>query len=147
MMRRMRNGIAMLALALLVLAGSAHAIEGAPPLPDPEMQARYERITEELRCLVCQNQSIADSNADLAADLRREVREMIVAGRSDAEIQQFMVDRSGEWILYRPRLNAHTLLLWAAPALLLLIGLGVGARVIVARTRLYREDPGEEAEA
>ena len=136
---------ALLALfASLLLAVAAGAIESVAPFPDPAVQARYERITAELRCLVCQNQSIADSNAPLAADLRREVREMISAGRSDAEIQQFMVDRYGEWILYRPRLTAQTLLLWGAPALLLVVGLLVGARVIVRRTRLYGASPGAD---
>jgi cytochrome c-type biogenesis protein CcmH len=134
-------------LAFALPAG-AGAIESVAPLSDPALQARYEHLTQELRCLVCQNQTIADSNAPLAADLRREVRGMLVAGSSDEEIQRFMVERYGEWILYRPRLSAQTLLLWAAPALLILLGLGIAARVILNRTRLYREDqPDGESRA
>ena len=133
--------------AVLALSASVQAIESEAPLPDPALQARYEHIAEELRCLVCQNQSIADSNALLAADLRREVREMLIAGKSDDEIQAFMVDRYGEWILYRPRLSSQTLLLWAAPGLLVLGGLAIAARVVVRRTRLYRDEPDGEPNA
>jgi cytochrome c-type biogenesis protein CcmH len=132
---------------LLGLAAPVHAIESAPPLPDPEMQARYEEITRELRCLVCQNESIADSSAFLAGDLRREVREMVVAGKSNDEIRDFMVARYGEWILYRPRVAPHTWLLWAAPVLLLALGLVVAARIVVRRTALYRDDPADESNA
>jgi cytochrome c-type biogenesis protein CcmH len=130
--------------AWLTLAIQAVAIENVAPFPDPAVQARYEHLVHELRCLVCQNESIADSNALLAADLRREVREMIVAGKSDEEIKDFMVARYGEWILFRPRLLPQAWLLWAAPALLLMIGGVVAARVISARARLYRDDPDEE---
>jgi len=106
-------------------------------------QARYERLNRELRCLVCQNQTIADSTAPLAADLRREVREMMQAGRTDAEIRQFMIDRYGDFVLYRPRMNATNFLLWAAPALLLLIGSGVAVRFIRRRTAEVDEDDAE----
>jgi cytochrome c-type biogenesis protein CcmH len=133
-----------LALLLLLLIGAqATAIENVAPFEDPAMQERYEHIVKELRCLVCQNESIADSNALLAADLRREVREMMVAGRSDAEIKDFMVHRYGEWILFRPRLLPQTWLLWFAPVLLLLPGVFIATRVIRNRARLYRDDPGE----
>jgi cytochrome c-type biogenesis protein CcmH len=131
-------------LLLLLLVANASAIENVAPFDDPAMQARYEHIVKELRCLVCQNESIADSNAPLAADLRREVREMMVAGKSDEEIKGFMVDRYGEWILFRPRLLRQTWLLWFAPAILLLIGTFVAVRVVSRRARLYTDEPGDD---
>jgi len=134
------------ALALL-LAAAAGAIENVAPFADPVVQERYEHLVKELRCLVCQNESIADSNALLAADLRREVREMIVAGKSDEEIKEFMVARYGEWILFRPRLLPQAWLLWAAPGLFLIFGAIVAARIIRARARLYRDEPGGERSA
>ena len=120
-----------------------HAVDSQPAFQDPAMQARYERINRELRCLVCRSETIADSNAPLAADLRREVREMMAAGRTDAEIRQFMLERYGDFVLYRPRLNARTFLLWAAPALLLLIGGGVAVTFIRRRTTEIDEDDAE----
>jgi cytochrome c-type biogenesis protein CcmH len=123
---------------LIVLAwcacGAAWAIDSEVAFEDPAQQARYERLNRELRCLQCQNQTIADSTAPLAADLRREVREMMKAGRSDAEIRQFMLDRYGDFVLYRPRMSAANFLLWAAPALLLVIGGAVAVRFIRRRT-------------
>jgi cytochrome c-type biogenesis protein CcmH len=145
-MRRGPRAFVVLALALTLVA-QAWAIENVAPFADPAVQARYEHLVRELRCLVCQNESIADSNALLAADLRREVREMIVAGKSDEEIKDFMVARYGEWILLRPRLLPQNWLLWAAPGLLLALGGLVAARVISARARLYREDPDGEPSA
>jgi cytochrome c-type biogenesis protein CcmH len=89
---------------------------------DPQHEARYFNLIDKLRCLVCQNQNLADSNAELAKDLRDKTYEMIVSGRTDEEITDFMVGRYGEFVLYEPPLNIHTLLLWFAPAILLLIG-------------------------
>jgi len=129
---------------LLLTAATVQAIENVAPFDDPAMQERYEHLVKELRCLVCQNESIADSNADLAADLRREVREMMIAGKTDAEIKAFMVDRYGEWILFRPRLLRQTWLLWFAPGILLLIGTIVAVRVVSQRARLYTDDPGDD---
>jgi len=134
-------------LCLWLLALRAGAIENVAPFADPAMQARYEHIVKELRCLVCQNESIADSNAPLAADLRREVREMMLAGRSDAEIQKFMVDRYGEWILFRPRFLPQSWLLWFAPGILLVIGIAVAARVVSKRAHMSLDDPNEEQNA
>ena len=91
-------------------------------LRNPVLQTRFERITKELRCLVCQNESIADSNVDLAADLRRQVREMLVAGRSDDAIFNFMTDRYGEFVRFAPPLTAKTALIWGAPFFMLLLG-------------------------
>jgi cytochrome c-type biogenesis protein CcmH len=120
-----------LLLAVLVaLAMPALAIDTQRAFDDPALQARYEQINRELRCLVCQNQTIADSNATLAQDLRREVREMIEAGKSDAEIRDFMIQRYGDFVLYRPRMTPVNFLLWGAPVLLLLLGTFVGIRII-----------------
>jgi cytochrome c-type biogenesis protein CcmH len=118
-------------LALLcAVAVPALAIDYERAFDDPAMQARYEHINRELRCLVCQNQTIADSNATLAQDLRREVREMLTAGKTDDEIRTFMIERYGDFVLYKPRMTPVNYLLWAAPALLLLLGTIVGIRFI-----------------
>ncbi len=107
---------------LLTLASPALAIDTDKAFDDPELQARYEHIIEEVRCLKCQNQSIKDSNAFLAGDLRREIRRMLGEGKTDDEIYDFLVARYGEFALYRPRMSGKTLVLWIAPALLLLAG-------------------------
>jgi cytochrome c-type biogenesis protein CcmH len=121
-------------LATLLLAcacaGTAFAIDAQKAFDDPALQARYEHINRELRCLVCQNQTIADSNATLAQDLRREVKSMIAAGKTDVEIREFMIARYGDFVLYRPRMTASNFLLWAAPVLLLLLGTFIGIRYI-----------------
>src|SRR5690349_23959340 len=109
-------------LLLALAAGLSVAREAAPEAADPALEARMVRITSELRCLVCQNQTIADSNAGLAVDLRRETREMLKQGKSDAEVVDYMTARYGDFVLYRPPLRAKTALLWFGPALLLLIG-------------------------
>ena len=126
---------------LLAWAGSAAAIEAERAFADPAMQARYEHLTRELRCLVCQNQTIADSNAGLAVDLRREVRELMEAGKSDDEIYKFLTDRYGDFVLYQPPVKPRTYLLWAAPVLLVLGGLGAALLVIARRARVARENP------
>ena len=128
-------------VAAFLAISAAHAID-VERLDDPALQQRYERLTRELRCLVCQNETIADSNATLAADLRREVRDMMVAGNSDVEIRTFLTERYGDFVLYRPPIAPRTWLLWAAPALLLLGGAGIAALVIVRRSRVARADPG-----
>jgi cytochrome c-type biogenesis protein CcmH len=113
-----------LALAMLLAPGAwALAKEAAPAAQDPVLEQRAMAIASELRCLVCQNQTIADSNAELAADLRKEVREKIRQGQSDREIIDFMVERYGDFVLYRPPFKATTLLLWLGPLLLLAAGL------------------------
>lgn len=124
----------------LVLAGLAQAVDTTPPLPSAELQQRYLDMTHELRCVQCQNEAIADSPVSLAADLRRQVREMILAGRTDDQIREYMVDRYGEFILFRPRMNWRTVWLWSAPAVLLLAGLVAAARVLARRTRLAAAD-------
>lgn len=127
------------ALLALCLAARALAIDPAE-LPDPQLQARYETLIHELRCMQCQNEAIADSPVDLAGDLRRQVRDMLMAGKSDAEIKQYMVDRYSDFILFKPRFAAKTAWLWAAPFVLLLIGGFVAYRVVSRRSRLLDSD-------
>jgi cytochrome c-type biogenesis protein CcmH len=122
-------------LAALLALGRAFAIDAEPGLHDAGAQARYEQLTHELRCLQCQNNTIADSEASIAADLRHQVRELILAGKSDAEIRAFLTQRYGDFVLYKPPLTTRTYLLWAAPLLLLAIGVGTVAFVVVRRAR------------
>jgi cytochrome c-type biogenesis protein CcmH len=110
---------------LLVLSGMACAGVEYRKFDNPEQQAIYENLTSELRCLVCQNQTINDSNAELAADLRRQVQEMLQQGKSKQEIVQFMTDRYGDFVLYNPPFKLKTGLLWLGPVVFLLIGLVV----------------------
>lgn len=126
---------ACLLAVLLASGGAALAIDAQDAFDDPVLQERYEKINRELRCLVCQNQTIADSNATLAQDLRREVRDMIAAGQTDDEIRDFMIERYGDFVLYRPRMTAGNFLLWAAPVLLLVIGAFVLVRVVRRRAQ------------
>jgi cytochrome c-type biogenesis protein CcmH len=114
----------------------ARAIDANGQLENPLLQSRFEQITKELRCLVCQNESIADSNVDLAQDLRRQVREMLVAGKNDDAIFQFMTDRYGEFVRFAPPLSAKTLLIWGAPFFMLLLGALIIVRVVRQRSRL-----------
>ena len=117
------------ALLLLFLSFAAQAQEMSA-----DQEARYRQMTQELRCLVCQNQNIADSNAPLAADLRAQVKHQILAGKSDADITRYLTDRYGDFVLYKPPFKAATLLLWLGPLLLVLVALGV-ALLHVRRSR------------
>lgn len=116
------------------------AVDEHGQLKDPALESRYERITGELRCVVCQNESIADSNADLAGDLRRQVREMLIAGKSDDAIFAFMTDRYGEFVRFRPPLEPKTLLIWGAPFIMLLLGGFIVFRVVRQRSRMPLDD-------
>ena len=109
-------------LSILLLASNAVAIDTGQAFDDPELQARYDNIISEVRCLKCQNNSIKDSNVFLAADLRREIRRLISEGKTDAQIADFLVERYGEFALYRPRASGKTLFLWIAPFLFVLLG-------------------------
>lgn len=130
--------------ALITLFGlQAFAIDRAPAFEDPAQQARYERLARELRCLVCRSETIADSNAQLAVDLRRQLRELMAAGKSDEEILKYMTDRYGDYVLYKPPLTPRTWLLWAAPVLLV-IGGGIAAAVVISRkSKLPDTDPAD----
>ncbi len=104
----------------------------------PEYQARLRALSEELRCLVCQNQSLADSNADLALDLKREVERLMTEGKTDADIKTFLVQRYGDFVLYKPPVQNNTLLLWGGPFALLLVG-GLAWRIAQRKSKLTNE--------
>jgi cytochrome c-type biogenesis protein CcmH len=126
----------LLCLALSLAWSGVIAKEAVPAAADPALEARLVRIAAELRCLVCQNQTIADSNSGLAEDLRREVREQLSKGASDEQVVQFMTDRYGDFVRYRPPFKASTALLWVGPGALLVIGLGGLVMVLWRRTKL-----------
>jgi cytochrome c-type biogenesis protein CcmH len=137
----MRSFLIACGLAVATLAMPAGANEAVPTLNDPVVARREVDLAKQLRCLVCQNETIADSRAGLAQDLREKLREQIAAGKSDAEIIAFMTDRYGDFVLYRPPLKATTVLLWAGPFVLLAVGLLIGWRVVRARTKAARPQP------
>lgn len=122
-------------LAVLIALGPVAAVaKEAPALAqDPKTEQRLMALAEELRCLVCQNESLAASRAELAMDLKREIRLMIQAGKSDAEIRDYLVKRYGDFVLYRPPLKARTVLLWAGPFLLLALGAFLAWRRVTRR--------------
>jgi cytochrome c-type biogenesis protein CcmH len=124
------------ALALLCVAAQVWAVDNLPPLPNPQLEQRYLALTHELRCMQCQNESIADSPVGLAEDLRREVRDELLAGQTDEQIRDHMVARYGDFILFRPRMSWRNAWLWGAPILLMLVGIAVGVRVLRNRTQL-----------
>lgn len=134
-----------LMLAVLV-ATAAVAKEAEPAVADPALEARMQRIAAELRCLVCQNQTIADSHSGLAEDLRREVREQLKRGASDEQVVQYMTDRYGDFVRYRPPFKGTTALLWVGPAVLLLGGIAVLTIVLRRRAKLAPEafEPEED---
>lgn len=140
----------LLATALL-LGSAAYAAEAVPLAADPAIEARVVKLTAELRCLVCQNQTVADSSSGLADDLRNQVRDMLKKGHTDAEVLAFMTDRYGDFVLYRPPFKATTALLWAAPALLLVGGVAALLLVLRRRSRLpaeaFEADPSDEPPA
>jgi cytochrome c-type biogenesis protein CcmH len=114
---------ALLAIVFLLLASlPAHAVNPDEVLADPALEARARVLSAELRCMVCQNQSIDDSNADLAKDLRLLVRERLKDGDTDQQVLDYLVSRYGEFVLLKPRVNEHTLLLWGMPVFLALVG-------------------------
>jgi cytochrome c-type biogenesis protein CcmH len=123
-----------LALALLLGCACAHAID---PLQfkDRSEEQRFQKLTRELRCLVCQNQNLADSEADLAKDLRRQVYTMMQSGKSDEDIKQFLVSRYNDFVLYDPPLKPGTWLLWFAPGVLVAVGAGVLVNIVRRRSR------------
>jgi cytochrome c-type biogenesis protein CcmH len=127
------------ALLAALLAFGATAKEATPAAEDPALEARLFEIAVELRCLVCQNQTIADSNADLAVDLRNQVRQMLRDGKSQREIIDYMTARYGDFVLYRPPVKATTVLLWFGPVLALVAGVAVLILVLRRRSRLPPE--------
>ncbi len=125
---------------------AAFAADAVPTEKDAVAASRAVKLSEKLRCLVCQNQSIAESNAELAQDLRRQIHEQIAAGKSDEEIVDYMVARYGDFVLYQPPVKATTMLLWAGPALLLLLGFAVLVRIVQTRRTQPDEAPLTAAE-
>ena len=138
-MRRARLVSVLGALGALAVFAAALAVDPTQ-MPTPELEQRYLALTHELRCMQCQNESLADSPVELAADLRHEVRDMLLAGKSDAQVRAFMVARYGDFILFRPRFTARTAWLWLAPGVLLLIGALVLVRVLRQRAALLPQD-------
>ena len=131
-------------LAVITLVLMAPAFAGGEPLvfTDTKMEARFQQLTLELRCLVCQNQNLADSDAPLAQDLRQEIYNMLQAGRTDDEIKQFLIDRYGDFVLYMPPVKGNTLVLWLMPAVLL-VG---GALVVLIAVRKRKLNPERQEE-
>jgi cytochrome c-type biogenesis protein CcmH len=129
----------LLCACLSLVAAQAWAVDPTE-LADPKLQARYVALTHELRCMQCQNEALADSPVDLAADLRREVRDQLLAGKSDDEIRAWMSARYGDFILFRPRYSLRNAWLWGAPGVLLLIGALVCWRVVRNRVTLLPAD-------
>ena len=117
----------------LLLTTAGYARVEVHDFDSPDQEQRYNKLIEELRCLVCQNQNLADTNAELAVDLRRKTYEMVKQDKTEQEIASYMVDRYGEFVLYRPPLNSNTLLLWIGPFIILLIGVGLLIRTIRRR--------------
>jgi cytochrome c-type biogenesis protein CcmH len=138
-----------LLILILTLTLSVSVFAQRAPVQEPLVfesilqEDRFNQLTQELRCLVCQNQNLADSDAQLAHDLRAEVHEMLVAGKSDDEIKQFMVERYGDFVLYRPPVQKNTYLLWLAPMALLLIGAVVLRSSVKKRSALLDSSPTE----
>ncbi|HET8553083.1 MAG TPA: cytochrome c-type biogenesis protein [Gammaproteobacteria bacterium] len=133
-----------LILTLLLIAANAWAID-TNHLPTPALQARYETLTHQFRCLVCQDEDIYTSNADLAVQLRDKVRDMLVAGKTNQQIIDYMVDRYGNFVLYKPPVEGNTLLLWFGPFALLLVALGVVVWVVRRRSAMATDEPTERA--
>jgi len=133
-------------LALSILATGTPAKEALPNADDPQIERRLLALTADLRCVVCQNESLAESRAPLAKDLRQEVRDLMRQGRSDREVVAYLTDRYGDFVLYRPRMTAGNFLLWAAPVLLLAIGIFAVVRVVRRRAAETDTEPaGPEA--
>jgi len=120
--------------SLVVAAALGQQITPIAPIDDPELDARYQALIHEVRCLVCENRSIAESPSDVAQNLKRLIRAMIVEGKSDAEIRTFIAERYGDSVLYRPPMQPNTWVLWGGPAVLLLLGAFVFAHIVRARS-------------
>jgi cytochrome c-type biogenesis protein CcmH len=132
-------------LAALLVLTPLHllAMDLSPPLSTPEKQQLYDKLTHQLRCMQCQNETVADTPAKFAVDIRRQVREMVEAGRTESEIRLYMVDRYGEIILFKPLWNAANAWLWLGPGIFLLGGAYFGWRILRQRHELLASDTSE----
>ena len=140
-MKRWSTTLSLTLLPVLCIVSFLSLAQEAPPAAeDPILEKRVQRLSEELRCLVCQNQSLADSNADLAVDLRNQVRELMQQGQTDAQIREFMVARYGDFVLYNPPVKSATLLLWLGPFVLLAVA---GVALVTYLRRRDRELPAQ----
>jgi cytochrome c-type biogenesis protein CcmH len=137
--------VSILILVLISLAAPALA-KDAQPVEDPQIEQRMQALTQQLRCLVCQNETLADSRADLAEDLRKEIREQMKAGKSDQEIIAFLTQRYGDFVLYKPPVKATTYLLWFGPFVLLLAGTLLLYRYLKHRREIIQDQPLTAAE-
>lgn len=127
------------ALLALLFTLPVLAVDTEPGLANRHLEQRYETLIHELRCLVCQNETIADSSASLAADLRAQVRSQLLAGETDEQIRQYMVARYGDFVLFKPPVQPNTWLLWSGPFLILLLGALVVVFVVRSKTRILRQ--------
>ena len=132
--------LALVLAAILLLPGAGAFAVDIDAMPTAELQQRYDGLTHELRCMQCQNQSIADSPVGLASDLRRDVREQLIAGKTDQQIRDSMVARYGNVILFRPPFNPSTAWVWVLPFLLLIVGVFVAVRIVRQRSALVASD-------
>jgi cytochrome c-type biogenesis protein CcmH len=138
----MKNRI-IIVLTFMLATTAVFAIDSEQAFDDPVLQARYEKLIAEVRCVTCQNQNIKDSNAFIAADLRREIRRLMREGKDDAEVTDFLVTRYGDFVLYRPQFAGKTLVLWIAPFLLILCGIFFIFRVLRHRMALPSDEDGQ----
>lgn len=141
MFQFIKRGIFLGAVVLVFAGGITSIAKDAQPNEDPQIEQRMRTLTEQLRCLVCQNETLADSRADLAEDLRRQIREQMKAGKSDREIIAFLTDRYGDFVLYNPQVKPKTYLLWFGPFLLLIAGTAVLYRYLKRRRELISDKP------
>ena len=140
----MRRPLATLLLGAMLLWSGARAVDSETPIEDPSRRALYDELVHEVRCLVCQNQTIGDSTAPLAADLRREIHRMVMEGKSEDDIKTFLLDRYGDFVLYKPRFQMTTALLWLAPVLLLAVGALMLGLVVRRRSALPSDQDADE---
>lgn len=135
-----RKGFIAATLVTLVLYAAVAQAVDPTQMPTPELQKHYLGLTHELRCMQCQDEALADSPVDLAADMRRQVREMLLAGKTDDDVRNYMVARYGEFILFRPRKSLKNAWLWLTPGVLILVGALVAVRIIKQRATLVAQD-------
>jgi len=145
----LKRPLVLLSLVLLMLVGmqSVLAKQAVPMSEDPEMEAIVNEISEELRCLVCQNQTIADSNAELAVDLKNQVRDMVKAGKTQDDIVDYMVERYGDFVRYRPPVKPSTYMLWVGPFILLIVGITLLMRNLGKRKKNTTDAPLSDEES